>query len=163
MIPAVILLGTNLNDRRKNLEEAIRQIDQRIGVIEMASGLYRTAPWGNTNQDDFLNQVVVVKTSLSPRSLLNELLLIESQMGRVRSEKWAARLIDLDILYYGHAVIHEKGLDVPHPYLQDRRFTLVPLAEILPDFMHPELNKTNAELLAQTADFSEVFLLESGK
>jgi len=161
--PAVILLGTNLNDRRKNLEEAIRQIDQRIGAIELASGVYRTAPWGNTDQDDFLNQVIVVKTSLSPRSLLNELLLIESQMGRVRSEKWAARLIDLDILYYGYEVIHEKGLDIPHPYLQDRRFTLVPLVEILSDFVHPELNRTNAELLAQTTDFSEVFLLESGK
>ena len=156
---AVILLGTNLNDRLENLELAQKLIGERIGELNLESSVYRTAPWGNIEQDDFLNKVLVVQTYLRPRKLLEELLAIEKEMGRVREEKWAPRLIDLDILYYTNLVVHEEGLTIPHPYIQERRFTLVPLVEIMPNFVHPVLHSSNAELLAQTKDVSEVFLL----
>ncbi len=163
MMQAVLLLGTNLNDRLQNLSLARKNIIERIGLIDSESETYRTAPWGNTKQDDFLNKIIVVRTVLSPRKLLRELLDIEKEMGRVRTVKWAPRLIDLDILYYGDQVIKEPGLTIPHPFIQDRRFALIPLAEVLPDFKHPLLHLTNAELLAKTSDNSEVFLHESGK
>lgn len=160
---AVLLLGTNLNDRMNNLNHARKEIIERVGSIHAESGIYRTAPWGNTEQDDFLNKVIVVKTALSPQQLLHELLEIEREMGRVRTIKWAPRLIDLDILYYDDLVIQEVGLTIPHPFIQERRFTLIPLAEVLPDFLHPIFHLTNAELLAGTTDISEVFLHENGK
>ncbi len=160
MESAVILMGTNLNDRKDNLRVALKKMIERIGEAQLESSLYQTAPWGNIQQDDFLNKVVVIRTHLSPQSLLSELLAIEHEMGRIRTSKWAPRLIDLDILYFGEQTIYETGLQIPHPFLQDRRFTLIPLVEILPDFMHPVLKKTNTELLGQTTDNSEVFLLE---
>ncbi|MBK7572861.1 MAG: 2-amino-4-hydroxy-6-hydroxymethyldihydropteridine diphosphokinase [Bacteroidetes bacterium] len=160
---AVLLLGTNLDDRLKNLNQAQAFILERIGELQLESSVYRTAPWGNREQDDFLNKIIVVQTFLKPHNLLDALLDIEKEMGRVRSEKWAPRLIDLDIIYYNNSVIHENDLTIPHPYIQDRRFTLVPLVEIMPFFVHPGLHQTNAELLAQTSDLSEVFLLENGK
>lgn len=160
---AVILLGTNLDDRMNNLARAQTFIVDQIGELYLESGIYQTAPWGNTKQDDFLNKVIAVQTFLKPRKLLEELLSIEKEMGRVRTEKWAPRLIDLDILYYNRLFVKEEGLSIPHPHLQDRRFVLVPLAEILPNFIHPVLHQTSAELLAQTGDVSEVFLLKNEK
>lgn len=160
---AVLLMGTNLDDRLKNLDQAQAFILERIGGLHLESSVYRTAPWGNTKQEDFLNKIIVVQTFLKPHKLMEALLEIEREMGRIRSEKWAPRLIDLDILYYNDYVLHEIGLTIPHPYIQERRFTLVPLVEIMPLFVHPGLHQTNAELLAQTGDFSEVFLLENGK
>lgn len=161
MESAVILMGTNLDDRKDNLRVALKKMIERIGEAQLESSLYQTAPWGNIQQDDFLNKVVVIRTHLSPQSLLSELLAIEHEMGRIRTSKWAPRLIDLDILYFGDQTIYETGLQIPHPYLQDRRFTLIPLVEILPDFIHPVLKKTNTELLAHTTDISEVFLAEN--
>ena len=163
MMQAILLLGTNLNDRMQNLSLAPKNIIERIGMIEAESGTYRTAPWGNTEQNDFLNKVVVVRTTLSPYKLLSELLDIEKEMGRVRTIKWAPRLIDLDILYFGNSIVNEPGLIIPHPFIQDRRFTLIPLTEVLPDFEHPIFHQTNAELLAKTTDNSEVFLHENGE
>lgn len=163
MMEVVLLLGTNLNDKIRNLGIARKNIIERIGKIECESETYMTAPWGNTEQDDFLNKVIVVNTMLSPGKLLEELLDIEKEMGRVRTVKWAPRLIDLDILYFGDMVINQHGLTIPHPSIQDRRFVLVPLVEILPDFIHPVLHLSNAELLAETPDNSEVFLHENGK
>ena len=160
---AVLLLGTNLNDRVQNLNLACKQIIERIGMIESESRIYITTAWGNTKQPDFLNKILVVKTALSPQKLLQELLEIEKQMGRVRTIKWAPRLIDLDILYFGDMIVHESGLTIPHPFIQDRRFALIPLVEVIPDYIHPVLHITNAELLAKTSDVSEVFLYESSK
>ncbi|MBP6531966.1 MAG: 2-amino-4-hydroxy-6-hydroxymethyldihydropteridine diphosphokinase [Bacteroidia bacterium] len=160
---AVLLMGTNLDDRLKNLDQAQAFILERIGDLHLESSVYRTAPWGNTKQEDFLNKIIVVQTFLKPHKLMEALLEIEREMGRIRSEKWAPRLIDLDILYYNDFVINDFGLTIPHPFIQERRFTLVPLVEIMPLFVHPGLHQTNAELLAQTGDFSEVFLLENEK
>lgn len=163
MMRAVLLLGTNLNDRMQNLNLARKQIIERIGTIESESSIYSTTAWGNTEQPDFLNKILVVKTALAPQKLLHELLEIEKEMGRVRTIKWAPRLIDLDILYFEDLIVHESGLTIPHPYIQDRRFALIPLVEIIPDYIHPVLHITNAELLAKTTDVSEVFLYESSK
>lgn len=158
---AIILLGSNLSDRLGNLNRAISMIDERVGVIETHSSVYETKPWGNLEQDDFLNQIVIVQTMMSPQQLLKSLLEIETEMGRMRTEKWAPRLIDLDILYYGQMVINENDLVVPHPFIAERRFTLIPLVEIIPQFKHPVFHRTNSELLADTTDFSEVFLHKS--
>jgi 2-amino-4-hydroxy-6-hydroxymethyldihydropteridine diphosphokinase len=156
---AFILLGTNLGDKMANLKKAIVLIKSELCTIVLYSGIYKTAAWGNTNQDNFYNQVIEVNTELSANDLLQKLLQIETQMGRVRNEKWEARIIDLDILYFNHEIIDTENLKIPHPYLHVRRFTLAPLVQIAPAFLHPVFNKTNAELLQNCSDNSEVKLV----
>ena len=150
-----LLLGANLNDRVQTLRRAADLIAERIGHVVRQSGLYKTAPWGVTDQPAFLNQVLAVETTLEPEAVLIQTQGIEQELGRVRYEKWGARIIDVDILYYDGLVIHSETLTVPHPYLHQRRFTLVPLAEIAPDFVHPVLLKTTVELLTECADIGE--------
>ena len=151
-----LLLGANLGDRAATFRQAISLIAERVGPVTQQSGLYETAPWGVTDQPAFLNQVLAVETGLEPEEILNHTQAIEQVLGRVRMEKWGARQIDIDILYYGQLVLQTDRLTIPHPFLHQRRFTLVPLAEIAPDFVHPVLQKTNAELLAECEDNGEV-------
>jgi 2-amino-4-hydroxy-6-hydroxymethyldihydropteridine diphosphokinase len=122
----------------------------------MASSLFKTAAWGKVNQADFYNQVVAIKSSLTPEEILTITLDIEMQMGRERIEKWAERVIDIDILFYGNDIIDNPNLKVPHPYLHVRRFTLIPLQEILPQFVHPVFNKTIDTLLDNCSDIGKV-------
>jgi 2-amino-4-hydroxy-6-hydroxymethyldihydropteridine diphosphokinase len=159
MNQAYILLGTNLGDKKANLQQAILSISANLISIVSYSGIYETAAWGNTNQDNFYNQVIEVNTELSATDLLQILLQIETQMGRVRNQKWEARIIDLDILYFNHEIIDTENLKVPHPYLHVRRFTLAPLVQITPEFLHPVFNKTNTALLENCSDNSEVKLV----
>jgi 2-amino-4-hydroxy-6-hydroxymethyldihydropteridine diphosphokinase len=154
-----ILLGTNLGNKKQNLKAAIKSLKTELGEVICQSKIYETAPWGIIDQPSFLNQVLLVKTKLRPHKALETLLQIEINMGRKRIQKWGARLIDLDILYFGNEIIYEENLVVPHPFLQDRRFTLVPLAEIAPNYLHPILQKTQTQLLAACNDNSEVFLI----
>lgn len=154
-----ILLGTNLGDRQANLSTAKTQILQKIGPILTESKIYETAAWGLTDQPNFLNQVIEIETKLSPSVLLKTILAIEKKMGRIRTQKWGERLIDIDILYFGKEVINQENLKIPHPYLQERRFTLVPLAEVAPEFKHPVLLKSNNELLEICTDNSNVILI----
>lgn len=154
-----ILLGTNLGDRQANLSTAKTQILQKIGPILTESKIYETAAWGLTDQPNFLNQVIEIETKLSPSVLLKTILAIEKKMGRIRTQKWGERLIDIDILYFGKEVINQENLKIPHPYLQERRFTLVPLVEVAPDFEHPVLLKSNNELLEICTDNSNVILI----
>lgn len=154
-----ILLGTNLGDRQANLSTAKTQILQKIGPILTESKIYETAAWGLTDQPNFLNQVIEIETKLSPSVLLKTILAIEKKMGRIRTQKWGERLIDIDILYYGKEVINQENLKIPHPYLQERRFTLVPLAQVAPEFKHPVLLKSNIELLEICTDNSNVILI----
>lgn len=156
-----ILLGTNLGEKFQNLETARQEIEKSIGNITEASGIYETAAWGITDQPSFLNQVLQVTTELKPLNILEIALKIEEKMGRIREQKWGARLIDIDILYFGKKIFKNKILTIPHPFLQERKFTLAPLTEIAPDFLHPVLKVTNIELLERCDDDSEVILIEN--
>ncbi|KOY87381.1 2-amino-4-hydroxy-6-hydroxymethyldihydropteridine pyrophosphokinase [bacterium 336/3] len=152
---AYILLGSNLGNREAQLNIATQAIS-KLGSIVKHSSVYETAAWGLENQADFLNQVLVLETELMASLLLENLLHIEKEMGRERLQKWSSRIIDLDILYFDNQVIDIENLKIPHPYLQQRRFTLLPLCEISPDFLHPVLQKTNRELLETCPDTLEV-------
>ncbi len=152
----VLLLGSNMGNSLACLKTAILHIEQRLSTILLASSVYKTAAWGKTNQADFYNQVVVIKCDEPAEEVLDICLEIEKQMGRERTEKWAERVIDIDILFYGNAIIDEPNLKVPHPYLHVRRFTLVPLKEILPQFVHPVFNKTIDTLLNNCSDAGKV-------
>ncbi len=156
---AVILQGSNLGDRYRNLDQSLELILSRIGSVEKVSSFYETAPWGNMDQDDFINRVIVVQTVLNPTLLLESLLAIETVMGRTRTVKWEPRTIDLDILFYDDLVIESEELVIPHPQLQNRLFTLIPLNELIPGYMHPVLKLSISDLLIATTDHSDVRLL----
>lgn len=147
-----LLLGSNLGDRQLLLQTAIAKIGEKVGASLKKSALYETQSWGKTGQPDYLNQVVFLKTELSANNVLNEILGIEADMGRERYEKWGSRLIDIDILFYNNEIIKQNGLEIPHPELHNRRFTLEPLAEIAPDLVHPLINKTISELKKDLTD-----------
>lgn len=125
--------------------------------LKQMSKIYQTKAWGNENQDDFYNLVLKAETNLSPVDLLETLLNIESKMGRARTEaKWLPRIIDLDILYYNNDVLDLPNLQIPHPYIAKRKFTLIPLNDIAADYIHPILGLTNKELLQYCLDQGEV-------
>jgi len=146
MIDVFLLLGSNLGNRQLFLVNAAEAIEREVGNIINRSSVYETQSWGKANLPDYLNQVLLVQTSLPAREVLERVLAIEKSMGRERVEKWGSRTIDIDILFYGDEVINESGLIVPHPYLHQRRFVLEPLAEIAPQHIHPVLNKSILQL-----------------
>ena len=141
------LMGSNLGNSKEQLLLAIENIEKYIGPIIKLSSLYSTAAWGNNKQPDFLNQVIIVQTLLAPQIVLNEILAIEEKMGRVRTVKNAARIIDIDILFFNSEIIKVKDLIIPHPEIQNRRFVLIPLVEIAGLILHPILKKNAQELL----------------
>ena len=145
-------LGSNLGDRQAVLALAREQIAKRVGEISSESSVYETEPWGVADQPAFLNQVIRVETTLAPEEVLRIILDIEHELGRVRYERWGARVIDIDLLYYNALVLDSARLTLPHPRLQDRLFNLIPLAEIAPGFVHPSLKKTSLELLESCTD-----------
>lgn len=146
-----LLLGGNLSNRLGNRFQLLNQakiaLIESVGLLVRESGLYETTPWGVTDQPPYLNQVLELQTDLAPIDVLNQTQAIENALGRVRLQRWDARLIDIDLLYYDDLILQTDRLTLPHPLLHKRRFTLVPLAEIAPDFRHPALEKSNAELL----------------
>lgn len=152
MNTSYLLIGGNLGNRPQNLANAIIAIKEQCGTITRLSPIYETAAWGNTNQPSFLNQALALDTQLEPEQLLQQLLAIETSMGRIRSEKFGPRTIDIDILLYGNAIINTGNLTVPHPHLPNRRFALLPLVTIAPHYLHPQLNMTITALLQQCND-----------
>lgn len=160
-----LILGGNVGEVKANINEALTCIANYLGEIKEVSKYYQTAAWGKTNQPDFLNLACEVCTELDADACLISLLEIEKKLGRVRLEKWGERLIDIDILYFNNAVINTASLTVPHPELANRKFVLVPLCNIAPNFIHPILRVSNSHLLENLADDLQVneLILINGK
>lgn len=151
-------IGTNLGDRAQNLATARALLHQRIGPLRRVSPVYVTEAWGLTDQPAFLNQALLLSTDLLPVKSLEIALAIEVEMGRVREQKWGPRLIDVDLLFYDDLVLEHPQLRLPHPFVQERRFVLRPLADVAPDWRHPTLEKSIADLLRDCPDKGEVSL-----
>lgn len=153
---AYLSIGSNLGDRLANLQTAVQLLNEKGGHVSSCSSVYETPAWG-FKSEDFYNICLGIDTQLSPDELLNCMLSIETTLGRTRdpnAENYAARSIDLDILFYEDLIIENKRLTVPHPQMQFRRFVLEPLAEIAPGKIHPVFNRTVLELLEQCEDES---------
>ena len=156
MRTAYLLIGGNLGNRKENLSKAVLLINEQCGSLTRSSSIYETEAWGKTDQPSFLNQALEISTSLNARQLMRKVLKIEEEMGRVRKEKLGPRIIDIDILLFENEIHDLRFLKIPHPEMQNRRFVLVPLAEINSNLQHPVLKKTIAELLEECPDNLEV-------
>ena len=156
MYKAYLLLGSNLGDRLQFLQRAQMAIQQYCGKVNAVSSVYQTAAWGLTNQPDFYNQVVVIDTALHPEKLMLQLLQIEEDLGRIRTIKFGARTIDIDILLIDDLVLQSPVITIPHVALPQRRFALLPLAEVAPQLWHPVEKKTITALLNECIDALDV-------
>jgi len=150
--------GSNIGNRKAYLAMAFNKLNEQLGNIIRSSGIYETEAWGIENQRGFFNQVLCIETIRTPKEVLQTVNTIEKEMGRTREDKWAARTIDIDILFYDDLIHNEDNLIIPHPHIQERNFVIVPFLEIAPDFMHPKLNKTIRELYFACTDKLKVFL-----
>lgn len=157
--PLYLLLGTNLGNKSENLNAAIQAISNEIGSVKSQSKIYVTGAWGIEDQPDFYNQAILVHTSKNPQEVLKALKIIENEVGRTESVRWGPREIDIDILFYGQWIYETPDLVIPHPQLQNRRFALMPLAEIAAEFHHPKIKKNIKELLSSCNDNLQVNLL----
>lgn len=159
---AYIGLGSNLESPAENCLKAVDHLDAHSDLTLAArSSLYQSEPFGLTDQGWFINTVVQLTTTLSPKKLLHACLSIEQAMGRTRIEKWGPRIIDLDILFYDDLILKNRGLEIPHPGIAERSFVLKPMCEIAPDFLHPKLKKTIETLLAEIPKPQQVKRLSS--
>ncbi len=162
MSEAIISLGSNLGDRKRNLADALQMLGARHCTVVAVSHLYETEPWGFVSNDIFLNQIAVVDTTLSPRELIDTLLNIEQQLGRSRTsttQGYSSRPIDLDIIFFDDLISDDTHITLPHPKMHLRRFVLEPLNELRPHFIHPLFNKTVAQLLKECDDNSKVLII----
>ena len=153
-----LIIGSNLGDRLAQLATARKEIVSDIGQIIRESEIYETQPWGYADQPWFLNQALEVQSNLDPFKAIERLNKIEVKTGRTPGEKWHARHMDIDVILCGSDVIHEQGLEIPHPHMAERNFVLVPLMEIAPETLHPVLGKTIEELYFESRDKGEVYI-----
>ena len=163
METAYLLLGGNCGDRETILRKAMALLNNKTGTIERVSSFFESQPWGMLNVQNFLNIAIKLSTKLTAFNLLDVILLIEEQLGRKRNPlitEYQSRPIDIDILFYGSAIIQSTQLTVPHPRLQLRKFVLVPLCEIAAEFVHPVLEKTILNLLKECPDKLETVVLK---
>lgn len=156
MYTAYLLLGSNLGNRELQLYEAKTLISNHCGSVINQSSLYETAAWGLTNQPNFYNQAIVLKTNLIPEVLMQTLLNIEDTMGRIRTIKYGSRNVDIDIQLIDDITKNSPLLTLPHPFLSERRFALLSLSEVAPNLKHPILQKTILELLNECSDTLDV-------
>lgn len=154
-------LGSNSGDRFLHLQNAIDAIFETIGAIEKISPAYETPAWG-FDGNPFLNAVIAVKTTLSAKKTLKQILRIETRLGRIRNEEkgYQDRIIDIDLLFFDDAIIQEKTLLIPHPHLHKRRFVLQPLSDIAPEFVHPEIQKNSLQLLGECEDSTSIHKMQ---
>ena len=166
-----LLLGSNRGNRGEFISQAMEMISANAGTILNKSSVYETEPWGFVDPAPFLNQVIEISTGLNPDDLLEQVLAIETRLGRIRPFEgcgcsykgdYEGRTIDIDILFYGHKLVFTDNLMIPHPRLHERRFTLVPMNEVAPGFIHPLLKKTISVLLQGCTDVSKVERLKEG-
>ncbi|MGI6211084.1 MAG: 2-amino-4-hydroxy-6-hydroxymethyldihydropteridine diphosphokinase [Anaerovoracaceae bacterium] len=156
-LKAVIALGSNMGDRRSYLEQAILKMEERCGKVLARSGVIETKAYGYTEQADFLNMAVLIDTDLPPSELLELLMAIEAELGRVRLIHWGPRTIDLDIIFLEDRIIDTPDLKVPHPDLRNREFVLRPVSEIAPDLLDPVSGKTVLQLLQDLKEKQKTF------
>ena len=146
-------LGSNLGNREENLNQAIQLIRQNISTNLSISNIYETEPWGNLNQAGFLNLILKIEiSSFTPHEILEKIQKIENELGRIRVEKWGERCIDIDIIYLDDLILDDAQLVIPHPFMQERKFVLVPLADVASDWRHPVLQKTTLQMLQDCPD-----------
>ena len=153
-----LLLGSNLGNSKDLFQQAINMLELSVGIISSSSSLYESPPWGFQHENNFINQALQVSTELSPLKTLDACLSIEQQLGRMRANtvKYEARTIDIDILLFNTELVNYTNLIIPHIHLQNRRFALLPLAEIAPKQIHPKFDKTISQLLYSCIDNSDV-------
>jgi 2-amino-4-hydroxy-6-hydroxymethyldihydropteridine diphosphokinase len=146
MSKVYLLLGGNLGDRELLMAEAEKELNKQIGEVVLKSSLYETNAWGKEQQPNFLNKILVIDTNLNAFETLKLTQAIELKLGRTRIEHWGARTMDIDILFYDNEIINTDNLKIPHPLITMRKFVLLPLLEIIPNFIHPVLKQTINEL-----------------
>ncbi len=144
---AIFLLGGNTGDRFRILFAAIRQMTLVFGEPLRSSSFYLTEPWGKKDQPWFLNISIEFNTGSDPEEILSKAMEIERRWGRERTEKWGPRTLDIDLMYFDEIVLNSHRLTVPHPGIAERKFALAPLAEMCPEYVHPVLKQTQADLL----------------
>lgn len=155
-----IQLGSNIGERESFITKSMHKVEDDIGKIITSSSIFETTAWGNENQNNFLNSVIEIKTPFDAFTILQKSQEIENNLCRERSDKWGERTIDIDILFYNNKIINTKELTVPHPLIQKRKFVLVPLSEIAPNYMHPILKKNISTLLSECKDTQKVLNYE---
>ena len=161
MTRCYLQFGSNQGDKLQLLEQACNYINNRCGMLVERSSLYNSEPWGFEAEEWFLNVLLVVETELDPDTLMDRLMDIERELGRVRHpeiEGYTSRTVDLDILYYGDQIVRTAKVTAPHPRLHERRFALMPLCELVPDFLHPESGLSQQQLLEKCHDTSKVYV-----
>ena len=160
MIKAVLLLGSNVGDKKKQLKKAVEKISEKHHVVK-TSRYYQSPSWGYSSKNEFLNLGVLIECNCRAEILLSQLLNIEKQLGRNRSNVsiYQDRIIDIDIILFGQQEIYNENLVVPHPRMHKRKFCLIPLNEIVPNYLVPGMNMTICELLNSCEDKSNVICL----